>query len=84
MKIRHFAKFAALFAVLALVAGPALAFPCYCNGKYLGDYDSIMACFDDCEPSQQLDSDAAGLPTIDFLTPETPQASQVACQTADS
>lgn len=38
--------------LLLSLAQPAAAFPCYCNGTYLGEYDDVMSCFNDCQPEQ--------------------------------
>jgi hypothetical protein len=44
-----------VIASLLLTAGLALfapamsfAFPCYCNGRYIGEYDDILACYNAC------------------------------------
>lgn len=79
MTTRSFAKLAALCAIFALVAGPALAFPCYCNGTYIGDYDDIMSCYNDCEAALQLETADLGLPTLAFLDEEAP----VSCSDAE-
>jgi hypothetical protein len=39
-----------VFAVLLglLVPSASFAFPCYCNGCYIGDYGDVGSCYSDC------------------------------------
>jgi hypothetical protein len=44
-------------AVLLLVAPTAaFAFSCYCNGSYIGEYKTILGCYNACKPSRSADS----------------------------
>ena len=36
--------------LLSLPGTSEAAFSCYCNGKFLGFYNDVMACYNDCQP----------------------------------
>lgn len=52
MSRKLFAKLALMMVLvtgaLLSVPGTSEAFPCYCNGRYVGDFDTVRGCYDAC------------------------------------